>query len=257
MAKKKKGPEEKPPNLWLASMADLFTILFAMFVMLFALSDTDEELWAEFVMAWQGSQAVSILDFGGEGISDLLGHGVLDMPAIDMSLFQMTPGGLGPAGQGLGGPSAYDIMAERLQTYFGETAFAETIEVEVLEDDAGILISFFDGMLFDSGSSFIRPETFPLLQAVAQEIANFPELNIVIEGHTDNVPISTAAYTNNWWLSTARASRILDYFYNGPYNIDPRRLRSHGLGEYSPIADNLTEAGRQQNRRVEIRLYQP
>lgn len=254
MAKKQKKQDEKLASTWLNSYADLVTILFAMFVMLFALSDVSEEALAEFAMAWTGQGAPSVLDFGGDSIHDLLGNGIMYMPMLVTVAFEAPVGQ--QDGQNGAGESTYEVVAEVLRTYFGETAFAETIDV-VSDPDTGVVISFYDGMLFPSGSSFLQPDTIPLLEVVGNEIANFPELHITIEGHTDNVPIGTAPYPNNWWLSNARANRVLDFFYTGPFNIEPHRLLAVGRGEYSPIADNYTEAGRSLNRRVEIRLFEP
>jgi len=260
MAKKRKAEEKDNGGSWLASYADMVTIMFALFVLLYALSEVNEELLVSFALAFSGAGSPAVLDFGGDGINDLLGHGIIDMPAMDMSLFQITPDAGGP-GYGQGGPSVYEIVGEALRTYFGETAFgdatlADVINVEI-DEDTGVLISFFGGMLFDSGRSDLRPDTLPVLATVALEIAAFPELNIAIEGHTDNVPINTAQYSNNWWLSNARATSVLQYFYYGNFNIHPARLSAQGFGEYRPIASNLTEEGRQLNRRVEIRLFQP
>ncbi len=116
----------------------------------------------------------------------------------------------------------------------------------------GLVITFVADVLFDSGKAKIRPEAYGSLNKIARVLKeNVPQLNIGIEGHTDNVPIKHSGWKSNWELSTARALSVLHYLVDKE-GISPDRLSAVGYGEYQPVASNDTARGRQLNRRVEI-----
>lgn len=118
--------------------------------------------------------------------------------------------------------------------------------------DKGLVITFVADVLFDSGKAKIKPEAYPILDKVARVLKeNVPQLNVGIEGHTDNQPIKYSGWKSNWELSTSRALSVLHYLMNEK-NILPERLSAIGYGEYHPVASNDTKEGRQLNRRVEI-----
>jgi len=124
------------------------------------------------------------------------------------------------------------------------------IRLEML--NKGLVITFVDEILFDSGKAKIRKEGYGVLDKVAKVLKNqVRERNIAIEGHTDNQPIKKSQWKSNWELSTARATSVLHYLVD-KRGIDPQRLAAVGYGEYRPVQTNKTTAGRQQNRRVEI-----
>ena len=94
-----------------------------------------------------------------------------------------------------------------------------------------------------------------VLDKAAGILKKFKDADIVIEGHTDNVPqTNTVKFKNNLWLSSARAMTVLEYLTNVEH-MDPKRLSASGKGEYEPIASNKTPEGRQKNRRVEIKIF--
>ena len=116
----------------------------------------------------------------------------------------------------------------------------------------GLVITVVGDVLFDSGKDKIRPQSFPILDKVATVLKeNVPELNVGIEGHTDNLPIKFSGWKSNWELSTARALSVLHYIVEEK-NISPERVSAIGYGEYRPVASNSTKESRQLNRRVEI-----
>ena len=115
----------------------------------------------------------------------------------------------------------------------------------------GLVITFVDEILFDSGKAVLNEEGLPVLDKVVGVIKQkVPDRNIGIEGHTDNQPIKYSGWKSNWELSTARATTVLHYLEDG--GIVPRKLQATGYGEYRSVASNDTKEGRRQNRRVEI-----
>jgi len=125
-------------------------------------------------------------------------------------------------------------------------------EVSVDMRDRGLVITFVAEVLFDSGKAKLRSEALNRLSKVANVLqSTVRDLDVGIEGHTDNVPIKYSKWESNWELSSARALSVLHYLVQ-EHGINPMRLSATGYGEYRPVAANDTPQGRQQNRRVEI-----
>ena len=125
-------------------------------------------------------------------------------------------------------------------------------QVKLQMKDKGLVITVVADLLFDSGKAKIRPEADSILNKVARILKeNVADLNVGIEGHTDNVPIKVSGWKSNWELSSARALSVLHYLVDNE-GIDPSRLKAEGCGEYQPVASNDSKEGRRLNRRVEI-----
>jgi chemotaxis protein MotB len=115
----------------------------------------------------------------------------------------------------------------------------------------GLVITFVQEVLFDSGKDVLKKEAHPILDKVVGVIKEkVPYRYIGIEGHTDNEPIKHSGWKSNWELSTARATTVLHYLEDG--GVSPKKMQATGFGEHRPVASNDTRDGRQQNRRVEI-----
>jgi chemotaxis protein MotB len=123
------------------------------------------------------------------------------------------------------------------------------VEVQVLK--GVVYISLSDNMLYRSGSYMISEKAGEILGKVAKIIKDYEGYEVLIEGNTDNVPISMTNIRNNWDLSTLRASSVVQALQN-TYGVDPKRLTAGGRGEYNPVAGNDTEAGKAKNRRTQI-----
>jgi chemotaxis protein MotB len=123
------------------------------------------------------------------------------------------------------------------------------VDVQVLK--GVVYISLADNMLYKSGSYEISPAASATLSKIAKIITDYKDYEVLIEGNTDNVPISQTNIRNNWDLSALRASSVVQSLQN-TYNVDPKRLTAGGRGEYNPVAGNDTEAGKMKNRRTQI-----
>ena len=140
-----------------------------------------------------------------------------------------------------------------------ETSLKDQIsaqEIEVVEVDEKLRVIFMDKILFNSGSVDINSGGKELLMIMAGSLKDAKDHDIVVEGHTDNVPLSSALrqrFPSNWELSTARAAAVARFFQQ-EVGIRPERLSVRGYSFYRPIAPNKTEEGRRQNRRIEIIL---
>ncbi len=129
---------------------------------------------------------------------------------------------------------------------------SEVKGIGIKADARGIVITLQDYLLFDSGKAEIKSESKEALIKIAEELKTIKN-KISIEGHTDNVPISSSQFKSNWELSTARAVSVLHFFIE--QGLSPDRFTVTGYAEYKPVADNETEEGRAKNRRVEIILW--
>ena len=123
------------------------------------------------------------------------------------------------------------------------------VDVQVLK--GVVYISLADNMLYKSGSYGINSRAEETLSKIAKIIMDYKDYDVLIEGNTDNVPISRENIRNNWDLSCLRASSVVQYLQNH-YGVDPKRLTAGGRGEFNPIATNDTEVGKQRNRRTQI-----
>ncbi|MBP5714872.1 MAG: OmpA family protein [Prevotella sp.] len=123
------------------------------------------------------------------------------------------------------------------------------VDVQVLK--GVVYISLADNMLYKSGSYEINSRAAETLSKIAKIIKDYKDYDVLIEGNTDNVPISKPNIRNNWDLSALRASSVVQALQND-YGVDPKRLTAGGRGEYNPLATNDTELGKQRNRRTQI-----
>jgi len=124
-------------------------------------------------------------------------------------------------------------------------------QVKVEMQDKGLVITFVSEVLFDSGKAKLRTDSLAKLDKVAGVLnTTVADLNVGVEGHTDNQPIRKSGWKSNWELSTARALSVLHYL--SEKSVAEPRLAAIGYGEYKPVASNDTREGRQKNRRVEI-----
>ena len=123
------------------------------------------------------------------------------------------------------------------------------VDVQVLK--GVVYISLADNMLYKSGSYEINDRAAETLSKIAKVIKDYKDYDVLIEGNTDNVPISRENIRNNWDLSCLRASSVVQALQNN-YGVDPKRLTAGGRGEYNPLQPNTTESGKQRNRRTQI-----
>jgi chemotaxis protein MotB len=126
-------------------------------------------------------------------------------------------------------------------------------ELTVEMRDGKVYISLSDKLLFKSGDANVEAKGRDALKKVAEVLNKNQDVSIAIEGHTDNVPIKSPLYKDNWDLSAARATNVVRLLTN-EYGMDPKRLTAAGKGEFSPVADNSTTEGKAKNRRTELVL---
>ena len=146
-------------------------------------------------------------------------------------------------------------LAEKIQAELDEGDINKEVTLNYTSQFVQLTIQ--GSILFDSGKVEIKEDAIPVIDKVGQILETYAGGTVDIEGHTDNVPMSSGGkYSNNDELSSGRALAVFNYLVENT-TLDPANLIHTGRGEYDPIADNSTDEGRARNRRVEIKIYNP
>jgi chemotaxis protein MotB len=222
---------------WLVSYADFITLLLAFFVTMYAITRLDTEKLSQAQLSIQRALHAPIF-LGGFPLEP----GVGDTPAAGVT------GDL--AGAILQIPPATQLKEVAQTVQESLKGKIDLQEIRLLITGRGLVIHLPEFLFFNSGEAAFRPEGQPFLERLADILAKIPN-HAVIEGHTDNIPIHTPQFPSNWELSAHRATSLVRYFIE-THHLNPARFTAAGYGEYAPIADNDTEAGRRLNRRVEV-----
>jgi chemotaxis protein MotB len=149
--------------------------------------------------------------------------------------------------------SQKDVMSKLKNTISAALLNYKTDELTVYTKDGNVYVSLQEKLLFKSGSDVVDPKGKEALKSLAQVLNSTKDITVMIEGHTDNVPIKTKAFKDNWDLSTARATSILRLLTKD-YGFASDRITASGRGEFHPVKPNDTAEGRAANRRTEIIL---
>jgi len=225
---------EKPENheRWIVSYADMVTLLFALFVVLYAIGDTNAEKLTQVRTSLNKAFEIGVLT-STDGASPIFDGG----------------GGLAPS---IAEIRSNDLAAitESLQPYAeGGT------RIQVRSDGTNITVSLAEDLLFGSGSAALRSGSQEALQALAGTLNSMPNA-IRVEGHTDNVPVNNPDYPTNWELSSARASIVVRYL-SEEAGIPASRLSAAAYADTRPLGDNATPEGRALNRRADLVIIYP
>jgi chemotaxis protein MotB len=228
---------------WLVSYADFMTLLFGLFVVLYAFARTDQKKQVQVTEAVDSAfRALGIFSSAASKPTKSSNAGK-DQPAIPMNVV-MGEDVLAPARVK---DELEQIHRELTQTLSNQVA-SHTVSIKMGRD--GLVISLREAGFFASGSALPKPETLPTLRRIATALGRTP-YDLRIEGHTDNIPIHTAEFDSNWELSSARATRIARIFLDLK-TITPERISAAGYAEFHPVASNDTAEGRSENRRVDL-----
>ena len=244
--RKKKYVEDHVDESWLLPYSDLLTLLVALFIVLFASSAIDSQ-------KFQGlSSAFNAELKGGTGFfvfQSPIPEGGLNAPdkqdepdaeqekAKDQTMEQIAE---------------HERLAEiqnRVNTYVQENGLGDQLATSLTAD--GLSLTIRDNVLFNSGSADVRPEDLNIAKEISRLLEMDVPRSIIISGHTDNVPIKNANFESNWELSVMRAINFMKILLENA-QLNPELFSAKGHGEFQSIATNDTEAGRAQNRRVEI-----
>lgn len=222
MARRRREDEPKQGATWLATYGDMVTLLLCFFVLLYSFSSLDMAKFRQVAISLQSALRGVLV--GGVALGP---HDVLEDEREQEQL---------------------DEAFSEIDRYLQESGLKGAVVVQY--EERGLVIRFLDTVLFDLARADLKSEALGILDKISEVLHKVPN-QVAVEGHTDNLPIHTSEFPSNWWLSTARANRVVEYFISR-CGLSPARLSVVGYGEYRPLVPNTSETNRAQNRRVEI-----
>ncbi len=245
MARKQrpKPKEEGGGEMWLLPYSDLLTLLLALFIVLFAISSADHS------QAQQNVVVTFRRGFNSGGISFFNGSAngsqrIINVPSFIPNLSS------GQGGQGyLQENSELTQAMQKMNQYIKANNLSGEVTTQLTP--RGLLVHIRERALFATGSAALSNQSAEVCAIVANLLASVSE-NVIISGHTDNVPIHNANFNSNWELSTQRACNFLQAVLADNPHLNPARFRVEGCSQYDPLVPNTTPANRAKNRRVDV-----
>lgn len=249
MALKKEPEKHVNHERWLVSYADFITLLFAVFVTLYAMSQTDKKKVEEVMASLQSSFGMANVGAPAPKINVIPSKTMNIMPSLKPEI-SITPAMRAQHGQSRVRAEEKDFrqIKSSIEAYLVKQGAQNKVALNITR--RGLIVSLKEAGFFDSGQATIKPEAYELINTIGETVTQYSN-PMRFEGHTDNLPISTAHFPSNWELSSARAVNGLKHMIRH-FNVDPDKISAAGYGEFRPIADNSTADGRARNRRVDL-----
>ncbi|MCK4864272.1 MAG: flagellar motor protein MotD [Gammaproteobacteria bacterium] len=243
MARRKPIPHESEnTDRWMVSYADFVTLLFAFFVVMYAMSSVNEGKYR--VLADTMNEAFKVAPKSPDPIQ--IGKENKVISGTEKTKKIIKPIKVLPKSQ-----RTYEREMQQIAKIVSK-AVQPLIDqglIKVTQHKLWVEVEMNSKILFSSADSELEDEALPALKALAEVIKKLPN-SVDVEGHTDNVPISNELFPSNWELSASRAASVVHLFTR--YGVDPRRMSSIGYAEFRPVANNATADGRLRNRRVKV-----
>jgi chemotaxis protein MotB len=255
MSKKhrKEHHEEHIDETWLIPYADLLTLLLALFIILFASSQIDSKKYDQIMRALNSAFSGGTGMFEVTSAVPVMQEPVSESKKKDKDEDSPQNSTVTQQQQQLEKEKKdLEELKQKLDGYIKENGLDSQLETKLTPDM--LMITIRDHALFTSGSAAVKPEAQKLAGAISDMLAGYPNYNIEVAGHTDNVPINRGGeFETNWDLSARRSLNFMKYLLASG-KAGPERFRSIGYGEYRPIETNDTPEGRSKNRRVEVNI---
>lgn len=220
---KKELPEGKQNNeRWLLTYSDLITLLMIFFIVMYSMSNLDAKKYSQFAESFKNNpMAVTVKNQDA----------IIDTSTNKMNIAPQLA-----------------VIKSDIDKLIKDNNMQDYVDTKV--SNMGLVLSFKDSILFDSGKANIKSSANTLLLNVALIIRN-KDNYIRVEGHTDNVPIHTEEFSSNWQLSAVRAANVVQFLVDSGH-INANKVYSVGYGDKKPVANNTTEVGKSKNRRVDL-----
>jgi chemotaxis protein MotB len=244
--------EEHMDERWLVSFADMMTLMFALFMVLFSISSVNVSKFDDVRGSLQDAFSGQVLP-GGDALRATGGAEPSERSAPEAPIPTLRTSTEGEASDARGRKEEEDFaeLQRQIEQYSREHGLDAQVETEITR--RGLVVRLLtDKILFASGEAVLKPEARPLMRKMAQLLKFEVRHPIFVEGHTDSIPIASRVYPTNWELSTGRAASVVRALIKD--GVGRSRLGAAGYAAEHPVATNGTERGRRRNRRVEIVL---
>ncbi|WP_226567055.1 flagellar motor protein MotB [Bacillus stratosphericus] len=240
--RKKHDHDEHVDESWLIPYADLLTLLLALFIVLFASSSIDAAKYE------QMAKSFNVVFTGGTGVMDQSSMQSTEETENSNQIKKSAEEDEEAKAKSRD-HAVLTKVKKQVDSFIANKNLESKLETKLT--DEGLLITIEDSIFFDSGRAVIRPQDVPLAKEISKLLVINPAHDIVISGHTDNVPIRNSEFKSNWYLSAIRAVNFLNILLENS-NLDQENFSTKGYGEFKPITSNNTAEGRSKNRRVEV-----
>lgn len=242
MRRKRKKQEHKMDDSWLLPYADLLTLLLALFIVLFSMSEMDAQKYDELSRIFKSefSHGKSILEEGidpeelpvGEKQDDEVEEEVQEIETDQMRELKQL-----------------QELQDDMNHYISESNLSNTLETFLT--DEGLLLTILNDVSFDPGKATVKEDGQEIAEEVSEFLITDPPHQVVVSGHADDRPMHNDEFASNWELSVTRAINFMALLLKNK-NLDPTRFSAKGFGEHQPIVPNTSEENRAKNRRVEV-----
>ncbi|WP_325034729.1 flagellar motor protein MotB [Lentibacillus sp. Marseille-P4043] len=241
MRRKKQRKEHEVDESWLLPYSDLLTLLFALFIVLFAMSEIDSQKYEQLSQVFKSEFS------GGDGFMEK-GSGPTDSEGETIKTDEDEKD-TGNEKEQMQEREQLENLKNEINAYITNNDLAKSLGAKLTDD--GLLITILNDVTFDSGSSTVNDAGKRIAKEVSTFLHTDPPHQIVVSGHTDDRPIKTSDYGSNWELSVMRAVNYMKLLLQND-TLDPERFSAKGFGEYQPIVPNTNNENRAKNRRVEV-----
>jgi len=244
--------EHENEERWLLTYSDMITLLMALFMVLFSISSVNTSKYTQLQKSLQDAFSGRILS-GGKSIVNSGSNGKSPSDQATPAIVPIKPqvGQTSTSSEKVKEDKEFKQIKKEIDAYARAHGLSKQLKTVVAQ--RGLVVRLLtDGVVFDPGKADLKPAATPVLTGVAHALQIDKTHPIMVEGHTDNVPISGSQFPSNWELSTARASVVVRFLLHT--RINKFRLGAAGYANLYPVASNSTASGRSKNRRVEIVL---
>ena len=223
MSRRKRGAQEEVnTEAWITTYSDTITLLLTFFILLYSMAEVDKEKMQQVSDAMQ---------------SQMVGQA----PAAPVENPTQEPP-----------PTDYEKLVEKVNEAVKKNNLTDIVKVR--EEDRGVVLQLDESILFDPGMADLKENSKAVLNSINVLLTDMDN-DVLVEGHTDNVPMHTEKYGSNWELSTARAVNVIRYFIDGK-GLNPAKFSAKGYGEFKPLVENSTPENKSINRRVDILIVE-
>lgn len=240
--------EEHADESWLLPYSDLMTLLLAMFIVLFGMSAVDSQKFKEMSEAFN-----SVLTGGNNILEQSSINNTTTNPNSSMDQITKSPSSLMNKKNELMRQEQQNLEAlkKQLDDYIKLNGLTDDLDTKL--NNSQLMITIRDNALFASAEANVKDDARILAKAISNMLEQFPDYEVIVSGHTDNLPISTYQFPSNWDLSSVRALNFMKILLLND-QLDPKKFSAIGYGEHHPVSTNDTSVGRALNRRVEVSI---